>query len=500
MMTDQQYWRLMKLLRTEATLTGAAAKAGMDEKTARKYRKLGKPPSQLKEPRRYLTRADGFAQVWRELEEMLERDPSLEAVTLMEHLCRQNSGQFQMGQVRTLQRRVKQWRATAGPEREVYFPQEHEPGRQAQSDFTHMSDLGVKIAGQPFRHLFYHFTLTYSNWEAGTVCFGETFESLAEGLQNALWKLGGAPGEHRTDSLSAAVNNLNDEDEFTARYKGLLEHYQLKASHTSPGRAHENGDVEQSHHRFKRAVSQTLALRGSVEFVSREEYQEFLSRLLDRRNEVRRERVVREIAVLRPLPARRLEDYSIEMMKVTRNSTINVRKNIYSVPSQLIGERVEVRVFAEQLEVWYAGKCLARMGRLRGDKGHAINYRHVIHSLVRKPGAFAHYRYQQSLFPRLLFRVAYDQMREQYPASAERQYIKMLELAAEGSEDQVEAAVRQLVENGTLISYERVLEQYRSNGSAPIDPSGLVAAPTIELRSYDSLLSNQQEVAKAWNL
>lgn len=163
MVTDQQYGRLMKLLRTEATLEGAAAKAGMDEKTARKYRKLGKPPSQLKEPRSYLTRADGFAPVWRELEEMLEQDPSLEAVTLMEHLCRQNSGQFQMGQVRTLQRRVKQWRAMAGPEREVYFPQEHEPGRQAQSDFTHMSELGVKIAGQPFGHLFYHFTLTYSN-------------------------------------------------------------------------------------------------------------------------------------------------------------------------------------------------------------------------------------------------------------------------------------------------------------------------------------------------
>ena len=252
MVTDQQYWRLMKLLRTEATITGAAAKAGMDEKTARKYRTLGKPPSQMKKPRSYLTRADGFAGVWRELEELLEGDASLEAVTLMEHLCRQYPGQFQMGQVRTLQRRVKRWRAVAGPEQEVYFPQEHEPGRQAQSDFTHMSDLGVKIAGQPFPHLFYHFTLTYSNWEDGTVCFGETFESLAEGLQNALWKLRGVPGGHRTDSHSAAVKNLNDEEEFTAKYKGVVEHYQMKASRTSPGRAHENGQLASKSYRTQK--------------------------------------------------------------------------------------------------------------------------------------------------------------------------------------------------------------------------------------------------------
>jgi hypothetical protein len=489
----------MKLLRTAESLAGAAAKAGMDEKTARKYRRLGKPPSQMKTPRNYLTRADDFAEVWEELEQLLERDPRLEAKTLMEHLCRQYPGEFQIGQVRTLQRRLKRWRAKSGPEREVYFPQEHEPGRQAQSDFTHMSDLGVRIAGQSFAHLLYHFTLTYSNWEAGTVCFGETFESLAEGVQNALWKLGGVPLEHRTDSLSAAVNNLKDQDEFTDRYRGLLEHYRLQASHTSAGRAHENGDVEQSHHRFKRAVSQALALRGSTEFDSRKQYQEFLDELLERRNSVRQERLAKELAVMRPLPSRRLEDYSIEIMKVTRNSTIAVRKNTYSVPSQLIGERVEVRVYAEQLEVWYGGQCQERMGRLRGNGGQAINYRHIIHSLVRKPGAFAHYKYQQSLFPRLLFRVAYDQLREQYPASAERQYIKILELAAKESESQVEATIRRLIESGTVVSYQQVLATCKSSEMAPFDPSTLAAAPRIELKVYDALL-DQKEVTNSWNM
>jgi hypothetical protein len=402
-----------------------------------------------------------------------------------------------MGQLRTLQRRVKRWRALQGPKREVMFPQVHEPGRQSQSDFTHMTELGVTIAGQLFAHLFYHFTLTFSNWETGTICFSECFESLAEGLQNALWELGGVPAEHRTDSLSAAVNNLKDKAEFTARYEGLLAHYQLQGSHTSPGRAHENGDVEQSHYRFKRAVEQALSLRGSRDFSSREEYAEFLRELLSRRNALRRERLAAEVEVLRALPERRLEDHSAERLKVTRNSTINVRRNIYSVPSQLIGEAVEVRVFAERLAVWYGGVCVAEMERLRGTGGQAINYRHVIHSLVRKPGAFAHYRYQQSLFPRLIFRVAYDQLCEQYPATAERQYVKLLELAATGSEEQVANALQQLVDSGTVISFERVTTRCRSEAAVP-SPNQMLLPAAIELAGYDALLTPRQE-APLWS-
>lgn len=489
----------MKLHRTERSVASAAAKAGMDEKTARKYLRLGKPPSQLQKARSYRTRVDHFAGVWRELEELLEREPGLEALTLMEHLCRQYPGKFQMGQLRTLQRRVKRWRAMAGPEREVFFPQEHPPGRQGQSDFTHMKELGVTIAGQPFDHLFYHFTLTCSNWETGTICFAESFESLAEGLQNALWELGAVPGEHRTDNLSAAIIRVGKRDELTAPYRGLLAHYGMRASHNSPGRAHENGDVEQSHHRFKRAVEQALLLRGRRDFSTREEYTEFLRILLRRRNSLRRERLATELAVLRPLPARRLEDYSVEIAKVTRNSTITVRHNLYSVPSQLIGERVEARVFAEQLQVWFGGSCVAQMPRLRGEGRQAINYRHVIHSLVRKPGAFAHYRYQQCLFPRLLFRVAYDQLGEQYPATAERQYVKLLELAATTSEERVESALRQLVERGTVISYERVVALCRSAQAVITKP--LTLAPVrIELASYDGLLSPTEEVAEQWNM
>jgi Mu transposase, C-terminal domain len=487
MVTDQQYWRLMKLRRTERSLAGAAAKAGMDEKTARKYRRLGRPPSQCKKPRSRNTQADVFQDVWSEVEQLLQQDQSVEAVTIMGHLCRKYDERFKLSQLRTLQRRIKQWRASAGAPREVFFPQQHRPGRQAQSDFTYMNELKVTIARQPFDHLFYHFVLTYSNWETGTICFSESFEALAGGLQNALWELGAVPDEHRTDSLSAAVNNLHSRHEFTERYQGLLRHYGLRASHTNAGQAHENGDVEQSHYRFKKAVAQELILRGSRDFASRQEYEQFLQRLLKRRNAKRQEKLNEEVRQMRRLPARRMEDYRTERMKVSRNSTVMVRNNIYSVPSQLIGERVEVRVHAEHLEIWYGGKKLQSMERLRGTGQQSVNYRHVIHSLIRKPGAFVHYRYQPSLFPRLLFRVAYDSLCERYPRTAVRQYLKILHLAANAGEEKVHTALQRLLESGQSVSAKRVEQLVAEQEWTPRSPWE-VTVHQVDLTAYDELL------------
>jgi hypothetical protein len=241
----------MKFLQTGETLAIASTKAGMDQKTARKWRRCGQLPSEAKEPRSYRTRPDAFAEVWSEVEELLERDTAIEAKTIFDHLCKQRPGKFRDGQLRTLQRRVKVWRALKWQPREVFFPHVHSPGHQAQSDFTHLGELGVTIAGRVFKHLFYHFTFTYSNWEWGMVCASESWESLAEDLQNALWELGGTPVGHRTDSLTAAIKPIGGRNEFTERYQGLLRHYGMCASHPSPGRGHENGDVEQAHHRFK---------------------------------------------------------------------------------------------------------------------------------------------------------------------------------------------------------------------------------------------------------
>src|SRR6516225_1401243 len=495
MITDQQYRRLMKLSQTEKSLGVAAAKAGMDEKTGRRWRRIGRPPSETREPRRYRTRKDPFAEGWSKVERMLESDASVEAKTIFDWLCRENPERYQENQLRTLQRRVKVWRARKGEPREVFFAQEHEPGRQGQSDFTYMGELGIEIAGQPFNHMLYHFTLAYSNWEWGTVCFSESYESLAEGVERALWELGGVPREHRTDSLSAAVKPPRSKDEFTDKYKGLLEHYGMMASHSSPGRGNENGDVEQSHHRFKRAVEQELILRGSREFASRQEYEEFLEVLLRRRNQLRRERVSEEMKTLGELPERKLAAYTKESQRVSRNSTVNVRKNYYSVPSQLIGERVDVRVYSGHLEVWYGGEMVERLERLHGSGKAVINYRHIIHSLVKKPGAFANYRFQSSLFPSLIFRVAYDELKERQPGTADREYIVLLKLAADRSEERVAEVLRELVERGESISSKAVCELVQARAGEAQPGVLAMAVREVSLASYDGLLSAQEVAA-----
>jgi hypothetical protein len=481
----------MKLIQSGEPLSLAASKAGMDEKTARKYRDLGKLPSQSDSQRWWRTRKDVFQEVWEEVEQLLSTDPRIEAVTLFDHLCRKYEGRFNPSHLRTFQRRVKIWRALSGKPKEVFFPQIHHPGLMAQSDFTSINDLAVTIAGQPFDHLFYHFTLTFSNWEAGSICFSESFESLSAGLQNALWRLGAVPQEHRTDSLSAAVNNLSDLEEFTQSYKGLLSHYGLRASHNNPGRANENGDVEQSHHRFKKAVEQELLLRGSRNFETRLDYDEFLLKLLVRRNASRHDLLRQELEVMRPLPQRRLDEYTRIKVRVSRNSTISVRSNLYSVNSQLISEIVEVRLFSEKLEVWYSGRMVESLPRLRGAGKHSINYRHIIDSLVRKPGALPNYRWRSDLFPRLMFRVAYDYLRQHSERDADKQYVKILYLAARESEQRVDEVLRLLIERGEAITEKKVREMVLS--AEEIGSTKLVCVAEVELSAYDLLLSKEVE-------
>ncbi len=244
MVTNRQVRKLMTLLNQEATLSTAAAKAGMDERTARKYRRLGKLPSEVRRLHDWRTRPDPFAEVWDEVRAKLEATPGLQAQTLFADLQRRRPGRFQDGQLRTLQRRVKRWRALAGRPKEVFFEQRYEPGALGQSDFTYMTALGIRIQGQPFDHLLYHFVLPYSNWEWGTVCFTESFESLSAGLQTALWKLGGAPHAHRTDRLSAAVHQEMHPEVFTRRYQALLAHYRMAGRRIQASQPHENGDIE----------------------------------------------------------------------------------------------------------------------------------------------------------------------------------------------------------------------------------------------------------------
>jgi len=372
----------------------------------------------------------------------------------------------------------------------VFFAQIHHPGRLAASDFTHMTNLGVTIAGQPFDHMVYHFVLTYSNWETASICFSESFESLSEGLQQALWELGGVPQRHRTDRLSAAVNNLSEKKEFTRRYQTLMEHYGLTKEKINPRQAHENGDVEQSHRRFKEAVDQALQLRGSRDFLDLSAYIRFLREVLDQRNAGRQSRLEEERAVLRPLPSARLESYKRVQPQVRSGSIIHVDRNVYSVDSRLIGERLDVRLYAEELEVWFAGRVVARIPRLRGQGKHRINYRHVIDWLVRKPGAFENYRYREDLFPTSRFRMAYDELRETVPGHASREYLQILELAARENESWVDDALRFLLDNDQPITARAVRELIEALET--VKPITEVEVEMFDLSSFDVLFCHKE--------
>lgn len=486
MVTDQQVRKLMSLIRKEKSLARAAAKAGMDEKTARKYRRLGRLPSELAEVRAYRTRKDPFVGVWGEVREKLENHPGLEAKTLFEDLKRRYPGRFRDGQLRTLQRRIKRWRALEGPSKEVFFPQAHRPGALCQSDMTWMNQLGVTIARERFDHLFFHFTLPYSNWETGRVCVSESFESISEGLQAALWELGGVPRVHRTDRMSTAVNNTRNPAEFTARYEALLRHYGLKGAKINRASPHENGDIEERHRRFKTAVDQALLLRGSRDFESRAAYERFLGTVLTQRNRARRDRLDEERAVLHRLPARRLDASKRLRVRVRPSSTIVVERNVYSVDSRLVGETTDVRLHSEMVDVWYGGYQVHRIPRLRGRGKHRINYRHIIDWLVRKPGAFENYIYREELFPTSRFRMAYDTLRRHRPHHAVRDYLSILELAAHESENVVDEVLGIMMRRGEPIEIEEI-RRYVCGQTLPEGPAE-IRIEAMDLALYDTLL------------
>ena len=491
MVTDEQVRRLFEMDGKGMGKETAAAKAGMGVDTARKYRELGKLPSEVKKPHTWRTREDPFREVWDWCREQLELTPGLHATTLFRALQRRYPGKFQDGQIRTLQRRVKKWRATEGPPKEVYFPQVHEPGRLCQSDFTDMCGLGVTVQGRPFPHLLYHFTLTYSNWEWAAVCFSESLEALSEGLQEALWKLGGVPESHRTDQLTAAVNVLSDAKKFTRRYRALMDHYGLEPEKTQPESPHENGDVERRHGVLKRRVEQALMLRGSSDFESREAYEKFLHTLLTQLNKGRSERLAEENAALGKLPLTKMracKEY--RDVRVSRGSLIRVERNRYSVPSRLIGEKVNVRVRAERLDIYYGRQKLEELPRLRGRGKVRIDYRHLIDWLVRKPGAFEGYRYREELFPTSRFRMAYDELKTRYGTTGPGRYVKILYLAARESETGVDRALQKLLRPGKRVSVKAVKEYLEIEGEPEAPPDVTVDAP--DLAAFDTLLHSRE--------
>ncbi len=494
MKKDTEVKLYMQERRKGTTQRVAAARAGISERTGRTYERQGKLPSQRKRPHDWSSRANPFEEDWPWVIAQLKQDPALQGSTLFALLCEQHPERYRPTQVRTLQRHIARWKALHGPEQEVIFEQRHTPGERAQSDFTHMDDLGVTLAGEVFGHMVYHFVLTYSNVEAASICFGETFEALAEGMEKALWQIGGVPQQHRTDHLSAAVRHLpkTDQDEWTARYQALMSHYGMQPTWNNAGIAHENGDVEQAHFRFKQAVDQALRARGSRDFADRSAYEHFVQTLVYKRNQTRAARFAAEREALLPLPATALAPCKELRVTVSRFSTIAVLGNVYSVPSRLIGTLVLVRVRAESLEGYVGASCAFTLPRLSGKQQHHINYRHIIWSLVRKPGAFAAYRYRDDLFPTTTFRQAYDRLLNERSRRADQEYVRLLHLAATTSEADVETALTLLLEAQKPPTFAAVRDLVSPPSPAAIPQ---LHTPALDLTVYDELIPSRRNHA-----
>ena len=486
--TDHQV-HMYKQHRNKHSQVASAAKAGISERSARRIDQAQSLPSQ-RPKRNWRTRVDPLGLVWdSEVVPLLQTDVHLNAVTLLEELQRRYPGQWDSSVLRTLQRRMRLWRAQVGAEREVYFAQEHPPGRQGISDFTVADELKVKIAGVLFRHRLYQFALTHSGWRHVTVIdSGESFLALSTGLQAALWALGGSPEEHRTDSLSAAFNNLAEQEEMTRRYADLCSHYGLRPTRCNPGQSNENGSIEARNNSLKNTLDQALRLRGTRIFETRADYETFVDTIVQRMNARVAKLLAIERTMLKPLPARRTAEFEEISARVSKFAIFTLKGVLYSVPSQLIGHRLMVRQYAQHVEGWLGGQCVVSLPRARpveGQRvGRSIDYRHLVGALKRKPGAFARWVLRDAAFPRAVYRQTWERLSAQRPErEACKTMVGLLVLAAEGHEAQLAQELQQLIELGHLPDLN-ALSLLLLPPSADVPPV-VVKLPT--LAGYDEL-------------
>ena len=479
-------------LRENNSVPVAAAKAGFSQATAYRINEDPRLPSQ-RQPVRGRRRPDPLVDIFdSEVVPLLKAAPGLRVVAIYEEM-RLRHPDLDPGIRRTMERRIRAWRAIHGPEQEVIFRQVHEPGRMGLSDFTDMGDLGVSVAGQPLDHRLYHFRLMWSGFEhAHVILGGESYVALAEGLQNALWALGGAPTEHRSDSLSAAFRNLDADArrDLTIRYDALCAHYGMAPTRNNRGIAHENGGIESSHGHLKAAVEDALLLRGSRAFDDLAAYRHFIDEIVSRKNRRNGPRIDAERGALQLLPDRRTSDYEETIVTVTSTSSFTLRKVFYTVPSRLIGHRLRVRLYDDRLDLFIGGTHLMTLPRGRsmnnGNHGHVVDYRHVIHSLRRKPMALLKLVYRNQLFPREAYRRTFERLIEACPERvACRQMVELLGLAHERAcEAELADLLAQDIAAGRLPDMAALRERF-----AP-DPQALpeVVVELVPLTAYDALL------------
>lgn len=475
-----------------ATQERAAVKAGISVRSGRRLENSERPKKNIK--RGWRTREDPLEAVWESvLVPLLEKEPGLTGITLWEYLDDHYPGQYPEKYLRTLQRRLKQWRATAGPAKSVMFLQSVPPGLQGLSDFTH-PDSPVTIAGQPFKHLLYQFRLAFSGWRYVHITRGgESYSALADGLQSALFELGGAPKEHRTDSLSAAYINTAQQQSLSERYHALCKHYSMRPTVNNRGVSHENGAIEAPHGSLKRRIAQALKLRGNSEFASESDYQRFIETIVERLNRRCRGRLGEEQSHLTPLPVCKTTSYTTLSARVTTSSTISVKRGLYTVPSRLIGEQLRVHLYHDRLECYLGQSQVITLARVYGtasvERARNIDYRHIIHSLAAKPQAFRFSALRDDLLPTPSYHELWSLAQRQFaPQQACKWMVSVLRIACDHDCEWLLA--------------EQLLEEERRTGELPTLKTlqaryiGDPKTPPIPVRQhpindYDGLLQGQ---------
>jgi hypothetical protein len=469
----------------------AAAKAGFSRATGYRIEADPRLPSQKKAPRER-RRSDPLAAVWdAEIVPMLVAAPGLRAVGVFDEIVRRHP-ELGEGVRRTLERRIRQWRAHEGPERDVIFRQVHPPGRMGLSDFTDVAELGVHVAGEPLAHRLYHFRLAFSGFEhAHVVLGGESYVALAEGLQNALWALGGVPEQHRSDSLSAAFRNLDRDAQadLTRRYEALCAHYKMTPTRNNPGVAHENGSIESPHGHLKRVIEDELLLRGSRDFDDLTAYRSFIDEVIGRRNARNRKQIDIERATLEKLPERRTADYEEARVIVTSSGGFALRKVFYTMPSRLIGHWLNVRLYDDRLVCFLGSTEVATLRRGRSPDHHkraqVVDYRHVIHALRKKPMALLNLVYRDQLFPRVAYARAFEVLlASEGEKRACRTMVGLLALAHDRAcEAELADAIEADLDAGRLPDLDRLRDRFRPETASIPE----VVVELLPLSIYDEL-------------
>lgn len=459
MIKETQYRKLLKVFNSSGEISMSSLKSGMTRKTGSKYLKAGKGPSAMKKPHTWRTRQDPFIDVKEEINTMLDNADDLEALTIFEYLQEKYPGKFQDGQLRTLERRIRLWKIENQSSNLLSIPQVHQPGKLMELDWTCMNQLKITIDGQLFKHKLCHTVLTYSNWEWAEIAYSENFLSLKKAFQSTVFRLGAVPETLQMDNSSTATHNVKKgkkKRELNENYLSFLNHFKVKSRMININSPDENGDIESANGHLKRRIGQHLSLRGSRDFSDIEEYNQFLQQILLKTNSNRAEKVKEELSVMRELPELRLPEYIEEEKRVNSFGMIRVKNVSYSLPSRLKGVNVRVRIYDDIIKVLLESKELLSIPRRRGT-GFNVDYRHVIGSLRRKPGAFANCQYKDQMFPLRIYYDTYEILQNKYnERQASKEYLEILYLASLYGEDKIAEILKEIITEESLLTMDNV--------------------------------------------